>query len=55
MDEQESALNNEKDDCETNENDILQVEIDSQTYSGKTWTDQSQQCVLRLKPNLPKV
>ncbi|PIO04737.1 hypothetical protein AB205_0131030 [Aquarana catesbeiana] len=33
MDEQESALNNEKDDCETNENDILQVEIDSQTYS----------------------
>ncbi|XP_018417006.1 PREDICTED: zinc finger protein 567-like [Nanorana parkeri] len=33
IDEQDNALINERDDCETNENDILQVEIDSQIYS----------------------
>ncbi|KAM5145993.1 uncharacterized protein ACMZJ9_013279 [Mantella aurantiaca] len=33
IDEQGNTLNNERSDCETNENDILQVEIDSQTYS----------------------
>ncbi|XP_072287054.1 uncharacterized protein [Pyxicephalus adspersus] len=33
IEEQHNGLNHEGVDCETNENDILQVEIDSQTYS----------------------